>query len=215
MRRWAKQFGEGILYSRGIQATKERNNIYLLARLYNNLANFFYKTGSLDLSIYFAGFSLQICQKYNFGEFTLDASKILMKSFERRDKPDSALKYVKVMLAAKDSIFSQARTQQALLLDFDERQRRQEIESAKEKYQNQLRLYGLIGVIGIFVFIAAVLYRNNVQRKRINSILSRQKQELESTLMELKPHKNNLFNPKKWLHWESLPQALPTRYRTP
>ena len=77
-------------------------------------------------------------------EFTLDASKILMKSFEDADQPDSALKYVKLMLTAKDSIFSQARTQQALLLDFDEKQRRQEIESAKEKYQTQLRLYGLI-----------------------------------------------------------------------
>ena len=184
-------------YSRGIQATKLRNNIYLQARLYNNLANFFYKSGNLDSSIYFAGISLQICLQYHFDEFTLDASKILMKSFEGQDKPDSALKYVKLMLTAKDSIFSQARTQQALLLDFDEKQRRQEIVSAKEKYQTQLRLYGLIGVIGIFVIIATVLYRNNVQRKRINSTLSRQKQELESTLSELRSTQKQLIHSEK------------------
>jgi two-component system NtrC family sensor kinase len=184
-------------YRRGIQATKLRNNIYLQARLYNNLANFFYKSGNLDSSIYFAGVSLEICQQYNFGEFTLDASKILMKSFEARDQPDSALKYVKLMLTAKDSIFSQARTQQALLLDFDEKQRRQEIETAKEKYRTQLRLYGLIGVIGIFIIIAAVLYRNNIQRKRTNSELSRQKQELESTLTELRSTQKQLIHSEK------------------
>jgi len=184
-------------YSRGIRATQMRNNIYLQARLYNNLANFFYKSGNLDSSIYFAGISLQICRQYNFGEFTLDASKILMKSFEARNQPDSTLKYVKLMLTAKDSIFSQARTQQALLLDFDEKQRRQEIESAKEKFQTQLRLYSLIAVVGIFIIIASVLYRNNVQRKRINSELSRQKQELESTLSELRSTQKQLIHSEK------------------
>jgi len=184
-------------YNKGILATQLRNNIYLQARLYNNLANFFYKSGNLDSSIYFAGVSLQICLRYNFGEFTLDASKILMKSFEARDQPDSALKYVKLMLNAKDSIFSQARTQQALLLDFDEKQRRQEIESAKEKFQTQLRLYGLIGVIGIFIIIAAALYRNNIQRKRTNSELSRQKEELESALSELRSTQKQLIHSEK------------------
>jgi two-component system NtrC family sensor kinase len=184
-------------YAMGIKAAKDRNNIYLLARLYNNLAGFFYKAGSLDSSIYYAGSSLQLCQKYNFGEFSLDASKILMKSFEARDQPDSALKYVKVMLASKDSIFSQARTQQALLLDFDDKQRRQEIESAKDKYRIQLRLYALIGIIGIFIIIAALLYRNNIQRRKINILLHQQKQELESTLIELKSTQKQLVQSEK------------------
>ncbi|HLY70386.1 MAG TPA: hypothetical protein VKR53_11705, partial [Puia sp.] len=91
-------------YKLGIQATKERNNIYLQARLYNNLANLLYKMGDIDSSIYYANFSLQMCQKYNFGEFILDASKILMRIFELRKQPDSAFKYVKVMLDAKDTI---------------------------------------------------------------------------------------------------------------
>ncbi|HMH34134.1 MAG TPA: ATP-binding protein, partial [Puia sp.] len=184
-------------YAMGIQATKERNNIYLQARLYNNLANFFYQMGSLDSSIYFAGLSLQSCQQYHFGEFALDASKILMRSFESRNQPDSALKYVKVMLAAKDSIFSQARTQQTLLLDFNEKQRRLEIASAKEKYQDQLRLYGLIGIIAIFVIIAALLWRNNFHREKANRQLYRQKQELESTLNELKSTQKQLIQSAK------------------
>jgi two-component system, NtrC family, sensor kinase len=184
-------------YAIGIQAAKGRNNIYLQARLYNNLANFFYKTGGLDSSIYYAGVSLQLCQKYHYGEFALDASKILMRSFEIHNQPDSALKYVKVMLAAKDSIFSQARIQQTLLLDIEDKQRRQDIESAKEKYQNQLRLYGLIGLIGVFIIIAAVLYRNNIQRKKTNRLLNTQKQELESTLIELRSAQKQLIQSEK------------------
>lgn len=153
--------------------------------------------------------------QYNFGEFTLDASKILMKSFEARSQPDSALKYVKLMLTAKDSIFSQARTQQALLLDFDEKQRRQEIESAKEKYHTQLRLYSLISIIGIFIIIAALLYRNNIQRKRINSKLSRQKQELESTLTELKSTQKQLIHSEKMASLGALTAGIAHEIQNP
>jgi two-component system, NtrC family, sensor kinase len=184
-------------FRKGIQATQLRNNIYLQARLNNNLADFFYRSGNLDSSVYFARVALIICQQYNFGEFTLDASKILMKSFEAKDKPDSALKYVKLMLSAKDSIFSQKRTQQALLLDFDEKQRRREIETAREKYRYQLRLYSLIAVIGIFFVIAAALYRNNNQRKKTNAVLFEQKQELEKTLKELKSTQKQLIHSEK------------------
>jgi two-component system NtrC family sensor kinase len=184
-------------YQLGIQAAKERNNIYLQARLYNNLANFFYKTGTLDSSIYYARSSLEICRQYNFGEFILDASKILMRNFEARIQPDSAFKYMKVMLDAKDSIFSQARTQQALLLDFNEKERRQEIVAAREKYQNQLRLYGLVGIIGIFILLAAVLYKNNLNRKKSNILLFKQKQELESALVKLKSTQKQLIQAEK------------------
>ena len=184
-------------YQLGIQAAKKRNNIYLQARLYNNLANSYYKTGLLDSSIYYAGVSLQICRQYKFGEFILDASRILMRTFEARKQSDSAFKYVKVMLDAKDSIFSQARIQQALLLGFNEEQRRQEILAAKEKYRNQLKLFSLLGIIGIFILLAAVLYRNNLHRKKTNILLNSQKHELENALIQLKSTQRQLIQSEK------------------
>ena len=184
-------------YQLGIQGAKKRNNIYLQARLYNNLANFYYKTGLLDSSIYYAGVSLQICRQYKFGEFILDASRILMRTFEARKQSDSAFKYVKVMLDAKDSIFSHARIQQALLLGFNEEQRRQEILAAKEKYRNQLKLFSLLGIIGIFILLAAVLYRNNLHRKKTNILLNSQKHELENALIQLKSTQRQLIQSEK------------------
>ncbi|HLY68485.1 MAG TPA: ATP-binding protein, partial [Puia sp.] len=69
--------------------------------------------------------------------------------------------------------------------------------TAKEKYQNQLRLYGLSGLIGIFIVLAAALYRNNLNRKKTNIFLNKQKQELESALNKLKSAQKQLVQSEK------------------
>ena len=58
-----------------------------------------------------------------------------MQLYESQNKSDSALKYIKLMVAAKDTIFNQQKARQFQLLVFDEKQSQQEIESAKERYR--------------------------------------------------------------------------------
>ena len=95
----------------GIQQSKTYNNSYFLARSYYSLANLLKEEGQIDSCIYYARISLQICQQHNFIEYALDASSILTKVFESQNQPDSAYKYMRVMVAAKDSVFSPAKMQ--------------------------------------------------------------------------------------------------------
>ena len=161
------------------------NNIYFQARNYNNLADLFAKMNLSDSCIYYARISLQLCQQHNFGEFTIDASKILAKAYESEDKPDSAFKYMKIMLAAKDSVFSQSKGQQFQQYAFSEIQRLQEISTAKERYQNQVRIYSLLAALSVFLLLAFMLYRNTRQKQRAKIKIEKAYDDLKSTQAQL------------------------------
>jgi C4-dicarboxylate-specific signal transduction histidine kinase len=49
----------------------------------------------------------------------------------------------------------------------------------------------------IFLFIVIMLYRNSLQRKKANILLSQQKNELETTLATLKTTQNQLIQSEK------------------
>ena len=84
------------------------------------------------------------------------------------------------MLAAKDSLFSQQKTLQVQNLTFSEQQRQDELKAAQVAYQNRVRLYVLLGVIGVFLLIAIILFYANNQRKKANNLLHEQKEEIEA-----------------------------------
>jgi len=173
------------LFRLGIKQSGQYNNIYFQARNYNNLAALFYKTNSRDSCIYYARISLQLCQQHNFGEFTFDASKILAKVYESENKPDSTLKYMKIMLAAKDSVFSQSKGQQFQQYAFSEIQRLQEISTAKERYQNHVRVYSLLAALSVFLLLAFMLYRNSRQKQRAKIKIEKAYDDLKSTQAQL------------------------------
>ena len=89
------------------------NNIYFQVRNYNNLAKLFDKTNQPDSCIYYACQFTRGCA-LNITSWILPTkpADLLTKTYESAGKPDSTLKYIKIMLAAKDSVFSQAKGQQ-------------------------------------------------------------------------------------------------------
>jgi len=188
----AKQY-----YQLAVEQAEKYDNNYIKARVYNNLAGLFNKMSLRDSCVQYALAALEICQHYNFGAYAADASSILSAFYEDRHQPDSALKYIKVMLAAKDTIFSQAKMQQVQLLVFDEEQRQKEIAAAKERYRNEVRLYALLSALFVLLLLSAILYRNNVQRKTTNATLKQQKSDLQNTLDVLKSTQTRLIHSQK------------------
>jgi signal transduction histidine kinase len=166
-------------YQLGMENDKKYYAPLLQARLFNNFARFFKKTDHPDSAIYYAGMALQLCRNHTFGEHATDAANILAQMYELLQKPDSALKYMKIMVAAKDTIFSQSKHQQIQLLNFDEGQRQKDINAAKERYRNQVRFYALIAATGIFLLLTVFLYRNNRNKQHANKVLESQKKEID------------------------------------
>ena len=175
----------GELFRSGIKQSASFNNIYFEARNYNNLASLFDKTNNSDSCIYYAGIALRLCQDHNFGDYTIDASKMLATHYELKNQPDSTLKYMKIMLAAKDSVFSQSKVQQFQQYAFSEIQRLQQISTEKERYQNHVRIYILLAALGVFLLLAFLLYRNSVQKQKDKTKIEKAYVELKSTQAQL------------------------------
>ena len=191
-------------YQLGIENVKKYNAPLLQARLFNYIARFFKKTGHPDSCIYYAGIALQLSRNHTFGEHATDAASLLAQMYELLQKPDSALKYLKIMVAAKDTIFNQSKFQQFQLLTFDEGQRQKDINAAKERYRNQLRFYALISAAGILLLLTIILYRNNRNKQHANKVLELQKKEVdrqrtkaENALQELKSTQSQLIQSEK------------------
>src|SRR4030095_557402 len=85
-----------------------------------------------------------------------------------------------------------------------EEAKRKELENAKTAYHNKLKLYGLLTGLAVLLIVGFILYRNNRQKQKANTLLQHQKQEIEqqkerveSTLLELKSTQAQLIQSEK------------------
>jgi two-component system, NtrC family, sensor kinase len=195
-------------YLRGIETDKKYNAPLLRVRLFNNFAGFYKKIGKMDSCIYYAEIAFQSCRNNQFGEQATDAAQQVAQTYELLGKPDSALKYTKIFIAIKDTIFNQSKLLQIQLLNFDEAQRQKDIQravdEAQEKYANKVRYYALFATVGIFLLLTVILYRNNRNKLIANRVLESQKREIdhqrvkaENTLTELRSTQSQLIQSEK------------------
>ncbi|MFI5155741.1 MAG: sensor histidine kinase, partial [Chitinophagales bacterium] len=143
------------------------------------------------------GLAFQTCMEYNYMHYEMQAAKILWQVYESEKKPDSVVKYLKAMMTANDSVFSQVKLLHFQSITYSEEQRQKDIDAARERYANQVRFYALLAALGIFLLIAYILYRNNRQKQKANSLLQKQKQEIEKTLSSLKTTQAQLVQSEK------------------
>ncbi|MEO6868855.1 MAG: hypothetical protein ABI168_04365, partial [Ginsengibacter sp.] len=172
-------------YKEAIVQSALNNNVYFQTRNYNNLAALFDKIKLADSAIYYAKLSLQLCQQHKFGEFSYDASKILTKIYGSRNNSDSTLKYMRIMTAAKDSVFNMSNGQQFQQFAFSEIQRLQKDAAQKEKLQTMAKLYTLVIALIILLLLSFSLYKNSTRKQRDKIKIQKAYNELKSTQAQL------------------------------
>jgi C4-dicarboxylate-specific signal transduction histidine kinase len=83
------------------------------------------------------------------------------------------------------------------MMTFEEDQRQQELAAEKSKYQNKIKTNILLGILTTILLIALILYRNNKQKQKANQLLHQQKEEIQSTLSQLKETQTQLVHSEK------------------
>ena len=161
------------------------------------IAKIYQKTNHLDSAIYYAQNSLDDAQKSKSYSSIVTASSLLAELYEQKDAKKT-IGYNKITIAALDSLNNFGKSNAFKnISDFDEKERQYEIETAKTDYKNQIRQYALLAGVGVFLLIAFILYRNNNKQKKANNLLYQQKEEIQTTLSQLKSTQTQLIQSEK------------------
>lgn len=152
-------------FKKAITKLSELNNFKDMADAYIGWARLFEKENKLDSSIYMAKRGFSIAQKASFKRGIFETSLLLSRIYEKKNAGE-ALHYLKLAMAAKDSMFNLHEITQTLSSRYNEQLQQQEAETTKINYQNKIRIYTLLAALGVFLLLAIILYRNNRQKQK-------------------------------------------------
>jgi tetratricopeptide (TPR) repeat protein len=156
-------------------------DLYLQLKKYTEAEKFLKRALALDVAIR----SL---------EGQRDRNKMLSDLYKQTNKPQLALDHFKQYILAKDSISSseniKRQTQLEMLNEFEKKETAQKserekmdavakAEREKEKQQQRVILFSVSGFLCLVLCFVFFIWRALAQKKRINSLISRQKQEVE------------------------------------
>jgi signal transduction histidine kinase len=192
------------IFEKSIKANKELQNLNFLSVSYVSMANLLLAAGQTDSSLYYSKKGLETIQNISSPNRLLDAYNSLASIYKQKSDMDSAFLYLDLAMAVKDSLYNSEKIKLFQGIGFDEQLRVNELEAEKIQTQNKIRIYSLsIGIV-VFMLIAFLLYRNNRNRLKTNTILRRQKNEIEEekritedTLSQLKSTQSQLIQSEK------------------
>jgi two-component system, NtrC family, sensor kinase len=188
----ALSFYDSVLYGKNTY----RNNLdvlftyFLKARLYN-------KMGNMDSSIWYSKSILNKPEFSHVHRAVLEALTVLAEDYRLMKNNDSTLKYLELKVALNDSLFNIEKARAIQNLTFNEELRQQETETARKQYQSQVRLYAMFALSAVFLLIGIILYRNNKQKQKANTVLLQEKQKVETTLRVLESTQSQLIQSEK------------------
>ena len=158
----------------------------------------------IDSGFYFVEKALRLAEQLNSPDLLLRCYTALAGLYKSGRNNDSTVKYQGLIIKMKDSLFNSKQAQQFQNIDSDAEKRQREIETAKKDYQDRLQKYVLISGLVVFLFAAIVLWRNNQNKQRAYTLLTKQKREtdlqkvkVEKALDELRSTQAQLIQREK------------------
>jgi len=127
------------------------------------------------------------------------AYRMISDFYKDQKKTDSSFVYLRLATFLNDGLdkTEKKKLQEFQVAGFNEQLRLQELEKEKIQTQSRIRTYEMLVGIGVFMLIAFLFYRNNRTRKKANLLLQKQKEEVQSTLSELRSTQAQLIQSEK------------------
>jgi len=193
-----------VHYRFGVREALTDNDYRNMAANYLQLAGVFETLHQYDSGVYYAKRTIDLADAVLWRKGIYDASGKLARMYKLKHQLDSALKYAELNIAIRDSLLGPKQINRLQLVMLSEQERQLQLEKEKDDLQYRYRTIALSAVIGIFLLLAIILWRNNIRKQETNRRLSEQRDQiavhrndLEKTLIELKGAQAQLIQSEK------------------
>ena len=183
-------------YQEGLIHAQQNGDLITSSRICADISELFMKINRKDSAIFFALKGFKYGQEVSFKKGVITNASLLAEFYDS-DQPALALKYFKIAAAAKDSLFGVNNIQTIQNLVAREEAKQKELEDVKISFQNRLRWSAALATLLGLIIVAFMLYRNNKQKQKANSLLTQQKEKVENTLKDLKSAQTQLIQSEK------------------
>jgi len=184
-----KNYAEALQYLKiAMSFSNKYGNPFLESEQSVDLAGVFHAMNQSDSAIFYAEKALNGGRKFKNLVLTASAAKLLAEIYEQ-ENPLKAIRYLKILNAANDSLYTATRIFQTQNIVNTIQQRERDLKEAKKDYDNSIRQNALIGFLISLGLLTLILIRNNRQKQKGVAILkdknreiSLQKDEIEKTM---------------------------------
>jgi two-component system, NtrC family, sensor kinase len=184
------------LFREGLMLSQKNDDLLTSSEICADISALFIHLNKRDSAIFYASKGFEDGQTVSFKKAIILSGNLLAELYDST-RPGAALKYFKIVAAAKDSLFGVNNIQTIQNLVSGEEAKQKELEDAQISYRNRIKLYGLVTGLAALLIIAFILYRNNRQKQKANNLLQLQKRKIETTLDELKSTQAQLIQSEK------------------
>jgi two-component system, NtrC family, sensor kinase len=186
-----QNFRQAVISDRALDDVENLSVAYL------SMADLYHKYKLQDSAIFYAQKALDTAAAGNYEQDVLNAGKALYVYYDEDHNVAQAYKYFKITTAAKDSLYSQDKEKQLLTLDFNEKERLQELQAEQDKAQGRLRTYILSGGLAVLLLLSIIFWRNGKHRQKANKLLKKQKEDIETAMARIKLTQTQLIQSEK------------------
>jgi signal transduction histidine kinase len=178
-------------YYEGLSSAKKQNNQADVANLNHKLFRIYLKGGNKDSALYYAlknRYTIESVVGVGYREIGIGVGyEDLSLAYHLNNSFDSAYKYQGLALVTKDSLY---KVQIKNIADFQklslgEVLRLENLEKEKIQTQSKIRTYGFLAGLSVLSMIGFLLYRNNRQKQKANTVLETTLSNLKSTQAQL------------------------------
>ena len=172
-------------YRRALPLAAANGFFHDTLQIFSGMSTLFRNMKNFDSSIYYARMVAHSENPALETKNLLEAIVNLAHIYKMNGRKDSALKYIEISYALKDSIFSRDKDREIQNISFNERLKQQELVSSQLKYKNKVQLYTLVSGIFILLLIAAILWRNNRHKQKAKAEIEKAYTGLKATQAQL------------------------------
>ncbi len=188
-------------------AIVEKKSMIETAGILHSIGKLYFDEGNFPKALENCLRSLDLAKQNKATEIIKDATLTLSQIYASMKEYKKAYDYHLQYIVAKDSILNEDLNQKlaAVKQSFEIKDRQTQIDllnSDKQLQQSELnrqkqQRYALIIGIFLFLLVAVVLARSNRHKQKTNYLITKQKQQVETTLSELKSTQAQLIQSEK------------------